>query len=294
MSDAEKHGKSGRSYTPRTLIQILTHQDSTYEGQENAHLSPTDTHQSDRWRRRSASLTPSVRSGRSGLTILEDKPEFFDGAKPKIKREKTLRVDLRVSWLDLIKALFSGPRKFSQTIARRVKPEFEEVEPEVGILAFKDRGILTGVQSEDPGAFMVTVSVFPRENPIPERHMHGRCTFDTGCLQGNIISLDFARRLGFTTFEELKPRERNGGITALGNTVKPEGAIRISWYHSTSSQVFKGMRFLVLANTQVDLLIGVHSILKYNLIQPPNFELQEEKTGVIHVKAGGKLDNYIL
>src|SRR5262249_40578944 len=99
-----------------------------------------------------------------------------------------------------------------------------------------------------------------------------RCTFDTGCVQGNIISQDLAQRLGYTKFDKLKPREQNGGTTVMGDWLRPIGAIHLSWYHNTSPQVFQNMRFLVLADAKVDLLIGVHSILRHGIISPPNFQ----------------------
>ena len=108
------------------------------------------------------------------------------------------------------------------------------------------------------------------------------------------MSLDFVERLGYKRghFEELNSEEAAAGITALGNMVVPEGAIRLSWYHSESSKVFTAMRFLILENTEVDLLIGVHSILQYNLILPPNFEVQKTREGGSrHVPKPGRLEN---
>lgn len=139
---------------------------------------------------------------------------------------------------------------------------------------------------------MLTVSVFPLENPVPERHQQVRCTFDTGCLQGNIVSLDLAHRLGYKELDKLKPSEQNGGITMMGGTLMPEGAVHLSWYHSSSAQVFKDMRFLVLANANADLVIGAHSIVKYKLISPPNFWIVNRERGLYTIVAGGMLENH--
>ena len=108
------------------------------------------------------------------------------------------------------------------------------------------------------------------------------------------MSLDLVRRLGYTEFETLKPREQNGGITLMGDTLKPEGAVHLSWYHSTSAQVFKGMRFLVLANAKVDLLIGVHSIVKYDLISPPNFWTNAGTRNLLTIQPGGMFEKHTL
>jgi hypothetical protein len=138
---------------------------------------------------------------------------------------------------------------------------------------------------------MLIVSVFPLENPVPERHQQVQCSIDTGCLQGNIVSLELARSLGYTKFDKLTPREQNGGTTVTGDTPRPEGAIRLSWYHSSSAQVFKDMRFLVLANANADLVIGAHSIVKHNLLSPPNFQMRR---GLFTIVPGGMLENHSL
>jgi hypothetical protein len=121
--------------------------------------------------------------------------------------------------------------------------------------------------------YKIMVSVFPAKNPIPERHLTARCTFDTGCDQGNIVSLDLAHRLGFAEFEKLDEEEVHGGNTITGGRLNPMGAVHLSWYHGSSGQVFRDMRFLVLADAKVDLLIGSKSIFKHNLMAGPNFNI---------------------
>lgn len=132
--------------------------------------------------------------------------------------------------------------------------------------------------------FIMTVSVFARDNQAPERCEQARCIFDTGCAQGNLISLDLARRLGYTKFEQLKRREKNGGTPVRGDVLKPVGAILVSWYHSTSPQVFSNMRFLVIEDGNIDLIVGVHSIVKHKLLAPPCFSVIQ---GVVCVPDGG-------
>jgi len=129
---------------------------------------------------------------------------------------------------------------------------------------------------------------------MPGQHQQARCTFDTGCLQGNIVSLDLARRLGYTKFDKLKTREQNGGMTVMGGTLRPEGAVHLTWYHNSSALVFKDMRFLVLADANVDLLIGAHAIVKYNLMSPPNFETSKPNTIFTKIPKDRMLENHCL
>jgi hypothetical protein len=105
------------------------------------------------------------------------------------------------------------------------------------------------------------------------------------CLQGNIVSLAFATKLGYTEaeFRKLKPREQRGGVSASGHAIPPKGAIYLSWYHSTSPQ-YSNMRFLVLKDAQFDLVIGTESIVRHNLISPPNLV---QNIGVTVTHAGG-------
>ena len=118
--------------------------------------------------------------------------------------------------------------------------------------------------------FILTVSVFQRVNSGVEQ---AKCVFDTACLQGNIISSAFARRLGYEEFQDLKSREEPGGTVATGQIHKVKGAVHVSWFHSASPQVFRDMRFLVSESAQVDLVVGTHSIVRHQLISPPNLHI---------------------
>ena len=81
----------------------------------------------------------------------------------------------------------------------------------------------------------------------------------------------------------LKPRERHGGVSASGHAIHPKGAIYLSWYHSTSPQ-YSNMRFLVVENIHFDLVIGTDSIVRHNLISPPNLSVID---GVTVIAQGG-------
>lgn len=119
--------------------------------------------------------------------------------------------------------------------------------------------------------FLITVLVLPSKRAWTLMHQQAQCFFDTGCFQGNIVSKDFARKLGYTPsdFMSLQPGERNGGISATGHIGIPEGALHLSWYHSSSPRVFRRMRFLISPTLQFDIVIGVDSILKHNILSAP-------------------------
>jgi hypothetical protein len=97
---------------------------------------------------------------------------------------------------------------------------------------------------------------------------------DTGNQQGNLASRDFVIDvLGYTEsdFKPLTGREKDGGLTASGELLIPEGAVNITWHHSNSAKVFRNMRFLVVSKAPCDLVIGSQSINKHKLLLPPNF-----------------------
>jgi hypothetical protein len=114
------------------------------------------------------------------------------------------------------------------------------------------------------------VSVLQTERAGTQMHQQARCCFDTGCLQGNIVSKDFARKLGYipSDFKSLRQRERNGGTSATGHIYMPEGVLHLTWYHN-GGRLFRDMRFLVSPTLQFDIVIGAHSILKHGLLLPP-------------------------
>ncbi|KAF2190028.1 hypothetical protein K469DRAFT_747301 [Zopfia rhizophila CBS 207.26] len=187
-----------------------------------------------------------VRSSRSDVTIVKNS-EYL-GINRVIKAPRTLITEVKLSWWDALKGLFFGIY---------IKPvEVDDVDVEI---------------FDHDCPFIRTINVFPRENSAREQHQQAQCYFDTGCLQGNFVSLDFARKLGYTAIGKLKAREQNGRTSATG--LMPERAILLSWYHSASAQVFRNMRFLVAGNASFDLIIGTRSIVKYNLVSPPNLHV---------------------
>jgi len=73
-----------------------------------------------------------------------------------------------------------------------------------------------------------------------------------------------------TAIERLKESEKRGGVSTTGDLLMVEGACHLTWYHSKSTQVFRGMRFLISPNPRCDLVIGARSIERHNLLSPPN------------------------
>jgi hypothetical protein len=99
-----------------------------------------------------------------------------------------------------------------------------------------------------------------------------KCTIDTGNMQGNIISRDFVETvLEFpsTTFLHLTDEEKKGGISITGDLHTPQGAIHLTWYHSSSTRIFRKMRFLISPNPNCDMIIGAQSIQKEKILSVP-------------------------
>jgi len=95
-------------------------------------------------------------------------------------------------------------------------------------------------------------------------------------LQGNIVSKDFLlNTLKYSTsdFRALTEEEKRGGIGADGGKIVPEGAIYLTWYHASSTKVFRDMRFLISPYANYDLIIGARSIEKHNLLSEPNLNI---------------------
>ena len=51
-----------------------------------------------------------------------------------------------------------------------------------------------------------------------------------------------------------------------GEQVAVDAVVRLSWHHNTSPNTYTRMRFLVSSSTKCDMIVGVHSILKYKLV----------------------------
>ena len=67
-----------------------------------------------------------------------------------------------------------------------------------------------------------------------------------------------------------------------GEQVAVEVVVRLSWHHNTSPHTYQRMRFLVGSSTGCDLIVGVHLILKYQLLNELVFA-----TGSKHLAGAG-------
>ena len=115
--------------------------------------------------------------------------------------------------------------------------------------------------------------MLPSENARTKDHQQARCMFDTGCMQGNLVSKEFALELGYkeSDFKPLSSREKNGGTSATGHPHIPVGALYLTWYHNSSPRLYRDMRFLVSPSQEYELVIGSRSILLHKLVSYPNF-----------------------
>lgn len=135
--------------------------------------------------------------------------------------------------------------------------------------------------------FDLDVHVAPKVNSTEFQTI--RCWFDTGCFQGNIVSKEFVSALGFddSDFESLTTRESYGGQMMNGAIHPVEAAILLSWHHNTGPR-YRDMRFLISAHLDSHtMIIGVRSIVKYNLLSPPVFPVKPNKVAYgEHAKQG--------
>jgi hypothetical protein len=114
-----------------------------------------------------------------------------------------------------------------------------------------------------------------------------KCTIDTGNMQGNIVSRDFVESvLDFpsASFEKLTSEEQMGGIGITGDLHTPLGAIHLTWYHSSSTRVFRNMRFLISPAPYCDMIIGAQSIQKEKILSVPC--LVDRNIAAIHESLG--------
>lgn len=138
---------------------------------------------------------------------------------------------------------------------------------------YEDRD-LTRFHRQSPWVLPVYVLSTERDE---YRHLipkEAKCTFDTGNLQGNIVSKAFlVDVLGYseTDFQELLKEEGAGGMGITGHKLIPTGAIDLTWYYSNSTRVFRDMRFLISEHPMFDLVIGAHSIEQNRILDVPNF-----------------------
>ncbi|KAI9861067.1 MAG: hypothetical protein M1813_005496 [Trichoglossum hirsutum] len=224
-------------------------------------------------RRRSTSITPSVRSSRSDITIVDNHSNVPVLDRKAVRRRRTQIAEVKISRLSCFLGFLLGPRITERAAAATIKcPSIEEDED-----IFDSSGC----------PWIQSVRVLPSKNAGIEEHQQARCMFDTGCLQGNLVSKEFAQKLGYTEsdFKPLTSREKNGGTSATGHTHMPEGVLHLTWYHNTSPRLYNGMRFLVSPSQQYELVIGARSILAHKLISYPNFGIDDD-AGVTQFKLG--------
>jgi hypothetical protein len=97
---------------------------------------------------------------------------------------------------------------------------------------------------------------------------------DTGNLQGNLVSKAFVTDvLGYpeSHFQPLTRAEETGGTGVTGHKLIPQGAISLTWYHSSSTRVFRDMRFLISEHPMYDLILSSRSIDQNRILDVPNF-----------------------
>lgn len=206
----------------------------------------------------SSSVEPSMRSSRSRVTLVGYDAEF----DPKIDVSYGTADTIKdFSWLDHLLAVFC--------ISRRSK--FKTVQTNVSERApdLKDREVHVNLPWVQP-VYVLSTARDEYRHFIPKE---AKCTIDTGNLQGNIVSRTFlVDALGHSeaNFQKLTKEEEDGGTGITGHRLIPEGAINLTWYHSNSTRVFRDMRFLISEHPMYDLIIGAHSIRKYNILDVPN------------------------
>ncbi|KAH6674670.1 hypothetical protein B0J14DRAFT_19649 [Halenospora varia] len=206
---------------------------------------------------RSSSEAPSTTSTRSHVTIVDDRTDDpLLGGQKRLQRRYTQALQLKITRLDCLLGLFS-PRLIEKRAERRAIIKFSQEEEEENEEPF-DR-------KECP--FIISVKVAQNGS---KTYQETRCLLDTGCLKGNLISKDFAERLGFTSsdYMPLTQREKTGGVFGNGQTFVPVGALLLTWQNNYSIGIFRKMRFFVLdaLDPQHELIIGARTIVDYNLL----------------------------
>lgn len=213
--------------------------------------------------RRSTSITPSIRSFRSGTTEVYNEPiPELVSSKRRFKKITTT-VDIKLTMWDCIKGLNPFDRR------ARIIPRSVEV---------IDEGDDTDSDEYEiqKSPFIQNVFVLSKEKDEQGRFLckEARCSFDTGNHHGNIVSREFlVRELNIPESEfmgkRLKKYEREG-ISITGHILVPDGAVRLDWYHAKSTQRYRDMRFLVSPHPHCDLVIGAQSLEKYGILASPN------------------------
>jgi hypothetical protein len=94
--------------------------------------------------------------------------------------------------------------------------------------------------------------------------------------------------LGYSeaNFQKLTKEEEDGGTGITGHKFIPDGAIYLTWYHGSSTRVFRDMRFLISEHPMYDLIIGAHSIHKNKILDVPNLVNDMEQGRVAYKREG--------
>ncbi|PSN70379.1 hypothetical protein BS50DRAFT_632272 [Corynespora cassiicola Philippines] len=206
-------------------------------------------------RSRSSSIARSFQSTPSkNITAEGNKPA--SEIQQSFRRQRTYKFTAKLTLWDRFKGLFNP-----QALLDKVGDSVETV-----CLDISDEEMFDHRNSP----YIITIAVSPKIRG--NKHSEARCMLDTGCIQGNIVSSEFVRELGFeeSDFKKLTQREEKGGKSASGHIIVPKGAVYLSWHHGSSGR-YRDMRFLVAPNVDFDIIIGSRALTKYDILSPPNF-----------------------
>ncbi|KAL3421029.1 hypothetical protein PVAG01_07474 [Phlyctema vagabunda] len=234
-------------------------------------------------RNRSLSNAPSERSG---ITLITDDAITVDRFEENIKNtevgagETERNASSRLhTWLNHFRGVFC-------------------MKPNNDLQAVSGNRLLDKEEDHDsPWVLQVFVQSARKDDAEHYAPQWARCTFDTGNLQGNIVSKGYLLDvLGWaeSSFLPLTDRERVPGISITGHQLEPEGAVNLTWYHRKSVKVFHNMRFLISPHSHYDLVIGCRSILKHNLVSVPNLMARPPTKGEILITDHDPYDLAIL
>ncbi|KAE8449834.1 hypothetical protein EG329_007311 [Mollisiaceae sp. DMI_Dod_QoI] len=250
---------SGMDETPKTS-------DLTLDDRKHDFLSASDIEQCEgsSTRGRSSSVSPSLRSFRSGTTEVYTEPISAAVSKKRKFKKLTSTVDYKLSFWDYVRGLnFFDKKARTVRVAVEVTDDGDDTDSDE-----------YEIERESP--FIQNVFVLSNKKDWQGHYVpkQARCIIDSGNHQGNIVSREFlVNQLNFpeSAFrgKELRKFEKEGA-SITGHTLTPDGAIHLDWYHAKSTQRYRNMRFLVSSNPQCELIIGASSIEKHGILTPPN------------------------
>jgi len=216
--------------------------------------------------RRSTSLTASDRSDLSRVTLVENDPGLVaDGSSKSDEGYEIISYDPpKYTFVDHLRGVFCLSPSKKKAVMRK---EYSCARTPVG--SVNDQSLSTW-----PSPWILPVYVYPSRGSKGSETAPkvGKCTIDTGNLQGNIVSREFVERVleyPPERFRELTKEEERGGTGITGDLHVPEGAIYLTWYHKNSTRVFRDMRFLISPHSDCDLIIGAWSIQKNGILNVP-------------------------